>query len=651
MTGRGRYRADVDGLRAVAVGAVLMYHAFPLRLPGGFIGVDIFFVISGYLISGIILDAAAEGHFSLAGFYARRIRRIFPALAIVLAAVLGAGWFLLYADDYASVGAHAGAGAAFAANLLQWRESSYFDTAADLKPLLHLWSLGIEEQFYVVWPLMLAWSTRWRRGPLVVVAVIGTVSFAWSIYTVRVDRTAAFFAPWTRFWELLAGAALAAMERDLVLGTWMQTPHLSGRVRSLITTVGLVAIGAGLMLIDGTRVFPGLWALLPVIGTVCVLAAGSDAGVNRAVLGHPWLVWVGLISYPLYLWHWPLLSMARIVSAGPVGPGVRSGLLALSFVLAAATYYTVERPIRFRLRRAGVVVALALVMVAIAATGVTIASVGGLLDRPVNRGDAARLVDYYERLRKSGLETSYRRECDFMEWGTERTLDAIDASCTVAGASGTVLLWGDSYAQAMSQGIRENLPPGVALAQVATSACAPQVRDFDLTVRDRRCETANLAAMAAITRLKPRVVILAQAAGHAGTDWAGLAARVRELGAARVVVVGPLPEWRPALPRIYGEHHMTDRADYVGEGLVRDHFAVDREVRQRTSGLPGVTYVSMLDALCRGGSECLARIPGDDALDLMAIDFGHLSPRGSAYVGRTVWRPMLKDLFGAVIDF
>jgi peptidoglycan/LPS O-acetylase OafA/YrhL len=171
------YRPDIDGLRALAVVVVLFFHAFPARLPGGFVGVDVFFVISGYLISGIILDARAAGRFTFAGFYARRIRRIFPALAVVLAAVLAGGWFLLYADDYARVGYHAAAGAGFVSNIAFWSEASYFDVAAELKPLLHLWSLGVEEQFYLVWPVILVVATRWRRGPLAATLAIGTVSF------------------------------------------------------------------------------------------------------------------------------------------------------------------------------------------------------------------------------------------------------------------------------------------------------------------------------------------------------------------------------------------------------------------------------------------------------------------------------------------
>ena len=193
------HRPDIDGLRAVAVVVVVAYHAFPLLLPGGFVGVDVFFVISGYLISGIILGATRRGPLQLRAFYARRMRRIFPALVAGAGGVLAIGrLFVLFADDYRALGRHVAAGAAFVSNFLLWRESSYFDAAAELKPLLHLWSLGIEEQFYLVWPLMLVFASRWRRGPLALTLLLGAASFVTAIWTVRIDRTAAFYAPWTR---------------------------------------------------------------------------------------------------------------------------------------------------------------------------------------------------------------------------------------------------------------------------------------------------------------------------------------------------------------------------------------------------------------------------------------------------------------------
>jgi peptidoglycan/LPS O-acetylase OafA/YrhL len=202
-----KYRPDIDGLRAIAVLAVLGFHAFPRLCAGGFVGVDIFFVISGYLISSIIFEEVATGRFTYAGFYARRIRRIFPSLVTVLIAVLIVGFFLDFSTQFARLGTHVAAGAAFLSNFVLWREAGYFDIDAAYKPLLHLWSLGVEEQFYIVWPLMIA-ALSGRRILWVVAAVL-LVSFTTNIVIVRSHPTAAFFLPATRFWELMIGSLLA----------------------------------------------------------------------------------------------------------------------------------------------------------------------------------------------------------------------------------------------------------------------------------------------------------------------------------------------------------------------------------------------------------------------------------------------------------
>ena len=647
-----KYRPDIDGLRAVAVAAVLAFHAFPSALSGGFAGVDVFFVISGYLISGIILGARQSGRFTYADFYARRIRRIFPSLVVVLTAVMVAGWFLLYADAYARVGRNAVASAAFAANFAFWRDASYFDVAANLKPLLHLWSLGVEEQFYFVWPLVLVVSSRWRRGPLIATLVIGALSMAVAIWTVRLDPTAAFYAPWNRFWELLAGALLACVEADdplrLQLARWQSSP-----ARHAASLAGLVAVAAGFWFINERRVFPGLWAVLPVGGAFLLIASGPATAINRWLLANRVMVWIGLISYPLYLWHWPLLSFAHLVGRGAPAASTKVALLAASVILASATYQLIERPLRFGPHRRATVAGLsaALAIVLVAAFGIYRGD--GLLERPINRSDAAGLIDYYDRMHKNGLADAYRSECDFMDWqngGVRRTLDP---SCTTAGTSHTVFLWGDSYAQALSRGIRENLPPGTTLAQVTTSACKAAIDNFDLSVNDRRCEITNLYAMDAIRRLRPDLVLIAQQSDHAGTDWASLTARVLELGARKVVVIGPSPNWQPGLPTIYGEKHLQDHAEYVSEGLDMERFDSDRAVAAKIQGLanPNVTFLSLLEQLCppsrseRFGETsrrgCLARVPGEGELDLMVVDAGHLSPKGSAYLGRAMWKPYL----------
>jgi hypothetical protein len=371
------------------------------------------------------------------------------------------------------------------------------------------------------------------------------------------------------------------------------------------------------------------------------LAAGADGVANRAVLSQRPVVWVGLISYPLYLWHWPLLSFA-FLRYGEIPPAaIRLALLGAAVILAWLTYRVIETPVRFGTRGRGVLAALAVAMILVGAAGLGVSRSGGVIGRAVNSNDAARLIHDYDRMHKYGLKAAYHDECDFMDWDTGETRDALPPSCTAAGRRLTLMLWGDSFAQALSLGIRESLPPDVALAQVATSLCPARIDDFEASVDDR-CENSDRYAMKTISDVKPQIVILAQSGQHEETDWAKLTARVLELGAQQVLIVGPSPTWEPSLPRAYAEHHMKDRAEFITTGL-NDRFRVDRELRARVKDLPRVTYLSLLDHLCHDGA-CLARIPGTDPLELMAVDFGHLSPKGSAYLGRTVWKPYLQTI-------
>jgi peptidoglycan/LPS O-acetylase OafA/YrhL len=351
---RTAHRADVDGLRAIAVLAVLAYHGNALWLPGGFVGVDIFFVISGYLISCIILAGLQRGSFSFADFYARRIKRIFPALVIVLAFVLLFGWYSLFADEFQLLGEHVAASAGFVLNIVLRGEAGYFDTDAALKPLLHLWSLGIEEQFYLVWPLLFFVVSRRGISPLAVIVAITLVSFALNVQRIAAHTTGTFYLPPTRLWELSLGSVLAyaqvqgAQHAGTPLGRVLGTLRgdATSAVHSAQAASGLLLLLIASVGLTNNDLFPGWWALLPTVGAFLLIAAGERTWINRRILGSRPLVFVGLISYPLYLWHWPLLSFQRIMSQGVISTDAILYTLALAFVLAWLTYRFIERPIR-----------------------------------------------------------------------------------------------------------------------------------------------------------------------------------------------------------------------------------------------------------------------------------------------------------------
>ena len=561
MTNAGRppYRPDIDGLRGLAVIAVVAFHAFPALAPGGFVGVDVFFVISGFLITRIIVDGLRDGTFTFAGFYARRIRRIFPALAIVLAMAFAAGWFLLHADALQRLGNHVAAGALFLSNFVLWRESGYFDAAGETKPLLHLWSLGIEEQFYLAWPLMLYAAWRWRLSLGWCTAALAAASFLLNLYQTRIDLVGPFYSPFTRLWELLVGASLVfAIPAPRAVASAADTPDRAWPWPNARAVCGLTLIVLAAFALDRTSVFPRWLALLPTIGAALVLSAGP-AWLNRSLLSWPPLVGAGLISYPLYLWHWPLLSFARIAMGDTPPAGVRVALVLVGVMLAWLTFTWLETPVRFGRASRHAAPALVASMAVILVAGVLTDRTGGWPERPVNRSTRAAFLQYYERMRRSGITEAYRAECDFMDWQTGTTRSAIADGCTAAGPNETWLLWGDSYAQALSPGLRAIAPAGTVVAQVATSLCRPSLGDRDSEIARGRCLRANTFALERIGALRPSVVVMAQADRHLESDWPALSERLASLGVQRTILVGPVPQWRPSLPEVIASQYLGFR--------------------------------------------------------------------------------------------
>jgi len=350
------YRPDIDGLRALAIIAVVIFHAFPSWLPGGFVGVDIFFVISGYLITNIILKAQSGLGFSLLEFYSRRIKRIFPALIVVLVFCLVAGWYALLASEYKELGKHIAAGAGYVSNIALMNEAGYFDITAELKPLLHLWSLAIEEQFYLVWPLLLILTLRLNLNHLLLIVFLLIVSFLLNVIFIERYPIQVFFLPFSRSWELLIGSTLAyinlykrhSLDRIASRILFRNPPRTVNALGNVFAWAGLIFIILALIGLNKALAFPGLWALLPTLGAVCLIAAGDQAWFNHRILASKLAVYIGLISYPLYLWHWPLLSFARIVEVGSPSILIRIGVIVLSGLLAYVTYWLVEKRLRYR---------------------------------------------------------------------------------------------------------------------------------------------------------------------------------------------------------------------------------------------------------------------------------------------------------------
>jgi peptidoglycan/LPS O-acetylase OafA/YrhL len=452
MSESSKYRPDIDGLRAVAVLAVVAFHAAPGRLPGGFIGVDVFFVISGFLISSILLNSLEKGSFSLLEFYQRRVRRIFPALFVVLLACAVAGWLFLLPSEYQQLGKHMAAGTAFVSNFALWNESGYFDISAMYKPLLHLWSLGIEEQFYIFWPLMLWYAYKKNWSLPLTIGALAIASFILNIYLTGTDKSSAFYLPFPRFWELLVGALLAC--------TVSTRQTLVSPVFSNIQSIaGMLFLATGFLLIDEEGAFPGWWVLMPVMGSALMISAGPQAFFNRWILSNRMMVWVGLISYPLYLWHWPILSFLRIMEGQEILQLHRIIAVATSFVLAWLTYALIEKPVRNSVHKISTVFKLLGLMTVIGLFGLAAYTTGGFKNRSsampevANAGDIGQ-AEFFAYIKNRFYPCTPKTIWDDVapELGGVRCYQSKPSDVK------TLAIIGDSHAEHLFIGVAESLP-------------------------------------------------------------------------------------------------------------------------------------------------------------------------------------------------
>jgi len=606
-----KYRPDIDGLRAVAVMLVLIFHAFPDAVPGGFVGVDVFFVISGFLITGIIARELELGRFSLLDFYNRRVRRIFPALIVMLSAILALGWSWMLPQAFAQLGSDTFASAAFLANIALLLRSGYFDVESARNPLLHLWSLGIEEQFYLVWPLLLIVAVRLRIRIIVVAVALGLGSFVLNAALIASDPVATFYLPFTRAFELLAGAVLAC--------GWINVDHGS-KASDRRAWCGAALITAAVALLDSHRAFPGWWALLPVTGTALLLSSPA-AWINRVVLASSPLIRIGLISYPLYLWHWPLLVFGAMIKFNPLTLAERGLILVASGLFAWATYRYVEQPFRFGIESRRKMFGLGAAMAMIAAAGIAVAW---------GRGFDFRLPSEIRAM--AGVET------ETIKWRVHQCLLDLSRetnfadSCVERDRRPLVLIWGDSMGGALLPGLRNAQEQrGFAIAQLTSSSCIPALGVDIAGVPN--CRAINDKVLSLVKDIKPDIVVLH---GVWEKHLDNVAQTVAALGKetdARVVVLGGVPIWRRGLPSEVLRHFLIHRTLIPERWPASAPAVSDAVMRARLEPL-GATFISVSDILCNA-QGCLTRI-GDGAADLTASDQVHLTEKGSIYLVQSV---------------
>jgi peptidoglycan/LPS O-acetylase OafA/YrhL len=657
----GKYRADIDGLRAIAVVLVVAYHAFPTKIQTGFIGVDIFFVISGFLITSIIFEEIRDANFSLKRFYVRRINRLFPALLLVMITCFAAGWFVLFPDEYKQLGKHTAAGAAFISNLVFWSEAGYFDSAADTKILLHLWSLGVEEQFYLVWPILIffAWRGKFRVGSICILMLAASLYL--NIRTVESHQVAAFFSPLTRFWELLSGGMLAILvTQKTSLQNWeenisrrfdavvYQSGHATERssFRDVAAVLGAASIVAAVTLMPAGANFPGKWALLPVVGTLLLIFSGPSTWMARTILSKRPVVFIGLISYPLYLWHWPLLAFTRHMLEQAPSDFVLGGIVLGSVALAWLTYVLVEKPIRFGTKRTRSAAVLLLLMACVGIFGLYDATHEGIRSRMNDRNEYAK---YFEGQSSDGDQLGAEREdsaqnrCNryfyFRAWGDVRPRQSIDPECYTKKTAKSVLIWGDSHAAHLFYGIKKSLPQDISTLLIFSSGCGPRPINMARLELDH-CEKSNYSALNLVETHPPDVVVLASSTSFDIEYIRDLTVKLKKLGVKKVLVMGSLPRWKPSLYKTVMKYYWLKTPNRIVGHQDTDKLNPDLMFRAQIKSNDEFEYVNLFDFFCNADG-CMTYLGDNRREGLITFDDAHLRPFASIYLAEKLLDPLI----------
>ena len=609
-----KYRGDIDGLRAIAVVSVVLFH-FDI-IGGGFVGVDIFFVISGYLITKLIHDGVADGTFSIVDFYARRIRRIFPALFAVYAATIAFAFLYCFSFEAEFIGKAILSSLFFVSNVFFYNQSSYFDDGNSVNPLLHTWSLSVEEQVYIVLPLLLILlGTFHARMRTVALAVIAAASFIAACIMVYSDRSAAFYLMQYRGWELLLGSLLAVGAAP---------PIRTQRTADLIGISGLAMIMVSIALTDKDTPFPGHGALAPCLGACLVIYSGAAwrTPVVRLLNLQP-ARFVGLISYSLYLWHYPVRVVYQHIW-GEFNDTFATLLIAVSFVLAALSWRFIEQP--FRRARTGR--AEAPIFVAALVSLTVMATIAGNLGTAVRiaRDESPQVTAMLDFL-KYRPEGIHAGTC-FISLGEHTFSDFQPSTCLrIASDKPNVLVFGDSHAAHLWPGLSE-IYPQINFLQATASGCRPS---YDIDGQPSCSRLADFVLHEFIPSNKLDGVILS-ARWKNRDDLERIKTTALRLQAqgVHVIVFGPIVEYTLPLPRVLALQYASI-TDGPGPYRKSDRQGLDRAFSREMHDA-GIEYISVYNAIC--APDCTVWLEEDKVP--LQFDYGHLTKAGSRELARRI---------------
>jgi peptidoglycan/LPS O-acetylase OafA/YrhL len=617
---------------------VLAFHAAGHMLPGGFAGVDVFFVISGFLISGIILDALRRGSFSFSWFYARRGRRILPALLLVMFAALPLVCVLLPPDQVMDFGRQMRGASFFSANFLLWKDAGYFDSAAMEKPLRHLWSLAVEEQFYLIWPLLLC--LLYRRGKWIktTLAALILISFAANVLRIRLHPDEVFYLLPARLWELAAGGMLAQLAFERTTDNPPATSPSRGAAAEAFYVAAPPILLVSFLVFFFTAPFPGLAALLPVSATCIYIAAGPDSFWNRLLSKAP-CVYIGRISYPLYLWHWPLLSLAYIRWNGAPSIGLNCILAAVSFPLAMLTYHWVEKPAKTKLFTAAPAARKNRLWIT--------AGISGLLLSGLTGTAAIYWSSYGNKLcAYADYRTRIERDICYLPF----LADTIPQSCLTPAKQPDklVFVWGDSFAQRIAYGLRNSLAgKGMEIRDIGASGCPPAT---ELAIHPNVvCGAVNGQVLDFINRLKPGTVILA---GNWATylrntfncnpaefltRFAATVAELKRAGIKNIIIAGQTPVWKEPLYRNLLSRGTLAQPERIAPSP--ETFSSEKTMKGMAAKL-AVPYAELLPLFCDDG-DCRVNTSYGGRSELVVFDKAHLTDTAAEYAADKAIMPLI----------
>lgn len=609
------HRLDIDGLRALAVLPVILFHYGMVNIaPGGFIGVDVFFVISGYLITGIIDREVTSGTYRLANFYERRIRRIFPALFAMFAMCMVCAFWLNFPSEARDIGKSILASIGFVSNILFYYSSSYFDQKMESNPVLHTWSLSVEEQFYIVFPLLLLFLNRFAHNMrLLALSVIFVVSLIGSMYAVRHDPSGAFYLVQYRAWELLIGSLLALRV----------VPQLNSKmVAELLGCGGIVAIIASVFLLDKTSSFPGLNALAPCLGAAAIIYSGNAFATAAARFLGCWpLRFIGKISYSLYLWHWPIFVFYK--ATGEPDRTIKLLLIGLCFVVSIVSWKFIESPFRRRNSRTP-----ASRVVQVGAAGMGLTAAVTLMVAPANaafwhytqRTEAVLAFTDYDT-----TETMRSGRCFLTSGSNDAAMYKRDECLAISTRQQNVLVIGDSHAAHLWPGLQLTRPD-INFLQATASGCKPTIP----TSGEQRC-TAIIDYVFGEFLPKHHLDAIILSGRWTKEDINSVVATADTLRqfATLIIISGPIVEYDNSLPKILARGVQSgDEAQLAIQHRKHEQAQVDQLLTQALAvGHPNVSYFSPYQTLCTPDCRVWAQqdVP-------MQFDYGHLTLEGSKLV-------------------